>query len=80
MNQEETKKFSEIPEFSDYGLWVDPNKIKECTHIVIWGQWWDPDTKCVGPWDEIMRLPVDTKRLKRKTNPIGIYISCEALP
>ena len=65
---------------SDHGLWIDVDKLKECTHITIWGQMWLSDGNRVGPWTPILKIPIDMERIKRKTTLIGTYISCEVCP
>lgn len=71
MDQEEPKHFS------NYGLWIDPEELKKCSHITIWGQMWLSDGNRVGPWTPILQVPIDRGRIKRKTSLIGTYISCE---
>ena len=61
--------------FSNYGLWLNPNELRKCSHITIWGQALDDNG--FGPWFRVLQIPIDMERIKKKTALIGTYISCE---
>ena len=68
-----------LTSFNNYGLWVDPDELKKCSHITIWGQMLMED-HTIGPWVRILKVPIDIERIKKKSGLIGTYISCEVDP